>query len=136
VHDVGADLATEGDLHLARFHGIQLGALLLQLEVIQPRLQHLHGDFPVADLAALVLAGDNESTRKVGDADRGIGHVDVLSSRPAGAVGVDAEILVLDLDLDVVVDLRPREHGREGRVPPGRRVERADPHQAVHSHLG
>src|SRR4029079_14935358 len=58
VHDVRPDLAPEGDLLLGRFHRVELGLLLLLLEVVEARLQYLHRDLAVADLAPLVLAGD------------------------------------------------------------------------------
>ncbi len=135
VHDVGADLAAERDVLLGRLHRVQLGPLLLPLQIVEAGLQHLHGHVAVADLAALVLAGDHDAAGKVGDAHRGVGHVHVLAPRPARAVGVDAEILLLDLDLDVLVDLRPDEDGGEGGVAAGPGIERADPHQPVHAHL-
>jgi hypothetical protein len=72
----------------------------------------------------------------VGDAHRGVGHVDVLASGPARAVGVDAKVLLLDLDLDVLVDLGPDEDGRERGVAAGRGVEGADAHEPVDPDLG
>jgi hypothetical protein len=72
-------------------------------------------------LAALVLAGDHDAGRQVGDAHRRLGLVDVLAAGAGGAVGVDAQVLVVDLDLDVVVDLgqtsprRTRCGGASGR---------------------
>src|SRR5205085_2218957 len=59
-----------------------------------------------------------------------------LPARPAAAVGVDPQVLLLDVDLDVLVDLGPGEERGEGSVAPGRRVEGADAHQPVHPHLG
>ena len=58
-------------------------------------------------LRPLVLARDDDAGRQVRDADGGIGDVDVLSARAAGPVRVDAEILVLDLEVDVLRQLRP-----------------------------
>ena len=56
-------------------------------------------------LAALVLTGDDDSRGNVGDANRAVGGVDVLPARAAGAIGVDPEVALIDLDIDVVVDL-------------------------------
>src|SRR5258708_5327903 len=131
VHDVGADLAAEGDVLLGRRHRVQLGPLLLPLQIVEAGLQHLQGHVAVADLAALVLAGDDDAGGQVGDAHRGVGHVHMLAPRPARAVGVDADVLLLNLDLDVLVDLRPDEDGGEGGVAAGPRIEGADPHQSV-----
>ena len=73
--------------------------------------------------------------RQVRDADGRVGHVDVLAAGAARAVGVDAEVLVGDLDLDVVVDLgRDVDRGKR-RVPALRRVERRDPDEPVDAHL-
>ena len=64
----------------------------------------------------------------MGDADRGVRGVDVLSSGPRGAEGLDAEIRVIDVDLDVVVDVWVD----TGRAVWRRALEsRRDPDQAV-----
>src|SRR4029079_15567174 len=65
----------------------------------------------------------------------GVGDVDVLAAGAAGAIGVDAEVLLLDLDLDVLVELRPHEDRRERRVPARRGVEGTDADEAVHADL-
>ena len=46
-----------------------------------------------------------------------------------------AQVLVVDLDLDVLVDLGRHVDRRERGVPPLRRVERGDAHEPVHAHL-
>ena len=58
---------------------------------------------PVAVLRALRLALDHDAGGQVGDADGTVGPVDVLPARAGGAVGVDPEILVRDLDVDGLV---------------------------------
>jgi hypothetical protein len=40
------------------------------------------------------------------DAHGRVGGVDVLTSGAGGAIGIDAQVLVLDIDFDVFVDLR------------------------------
>ena len=73
---------------------------------------------------------------QVRDAHRRVGHVDVLAAGAARAVGVDAQILLVDLDLDVFRQLRPDEDRGERGVPARRLVERRDAHQPVHAGLG
>ena len=73
--------------------------------------------------------------RQVRDAHGRVRDVDVLAAGAARAVGVDAEVLVGDLDLDVLVDLGRHVDGSERGVPPLRRVEGRDPHQPVDAHL-
>jgi len=55
-------------------------------------------------LRAVVLALDDDAGRLMGDSDGGFRPVDVLAARARGAVGVDAEVALVDLDLDRVVD--------------------------------
>ena len=75
-------------------------------------------------LRPLVLARHDDAGRQVRDADRRIGDVDVLTAGAARPVGVDAQVLVVDLDVDVLGQLRPDEDRRERRVPPRRLIER------------
>ncbi len=73
---------------------------------------------------------------QVGHADRRVGLVDLLAARARGAVGVDADVGLLDVDDDVVVDLRGDVHRREAGLAAGVLVEGADAHQPVHALLG
>ena len=85
---------------------VQLGhllLLLLLLELVEARAQDLHRHRLVLVLRALVLTGDDDAGREVRQAHGGVGLVDVLAAGAARAVGVDAQVLVVDLDLD-----RPR----------------------------
>ena len=73
----------------------------------------------------------------MGDADRRLRFVDVLAARPGRAVGVDPQVLRVDLDLGVRLlqlghDLNQRERG----VPAVILVEGRDSHQAVDAMLG
>src|SRR5690606_21181131 len=65
-----------------------------------------------------------------------IGLVDVLAAGAAGAVGVDAQVGRIDVDLEGIVDLGIDEDAGEGGVPAVGRVEGALAHQAVHAGLG
>ena len=98
--------------------------------------QHLHRGVAVAVLRALVLARDDDAGRQVRDADRRIGDVDVLAAGAARAEGVDAEVLVGDLHLDVLGHLRVDEDRGERGVAPRRLIERRDAHQPMHAGLG
>src|SRR6185437_3055484 len=115
LEDVRADLVAPADIGLGRVHRIDGGLAPVQLDLVEPRLEHGHRLGAVLVLRALALAGDDDGRldagRRVGHAHGAVGLVDVLAARPGRAVGVDAEILVLDLDFDLVVD-----HG----IDPGR----------------
>ena len=56
-------------------------------------------------LRAFVLALHYDARRDVRDADGRVRRVDVLAALAAGAVGVDTEVIGLDVDDDGVVDL-------------------------------
>src|SRR6202011_5804384 len=55
---------------------------------------------------------------------------------PRGAVGVDAQILVEDVDFDLLVDDRVDPYRGKAGVAPRGRIERRDAHEAVHATLG
>src|SRR5262249_42826106 len=74
--------------------------------------------------------------RDVGDADRALGLVDVLAAGARRPISVDAQVLVLDVDLDVVVDHRVDPDAGEAGVAPGLGIKRRNPHQTVHAALG
>jgi hypothetical protein len=57
-------------------------------------------------LRALVQALDDNAGGNVGDAHGRIGRIDVLASGTGGAVSIDAKVLVLDNDFNLIVNLR------------------------------
>ena len=65
------------------------------------------------------------------DPHRGVGLVDVLAAGPAGPIGVDLEIVIIDLDLvDGVHHRRDLDPG-EARLAAVRSIERGQADQAV-----
>ena len=127
------------DIGLGRVHRVGRRLALLQLDLVEPRLQHRHRLGAVLVLRALALAGDDDRSSPggvIGDAHRAVGLVDVLAAGARGAVGVDAQILVLDLDLDLVVDHRIDPDRGEAGVAARVGVERRDAHQAMHAAFG
>ena len=136
VEEVAADLRSPGDVFdLAALLREPFGAFAL-LELDQLRAQELHRRRLVLGLRALVLALDDDPARDVGDPHRRVGLVDVLAARSRGAVGVDPQLGVVDLDRDVLVDHRPDVDLGEARVAAGGGVEGRDPDQPVDAALG
>src|SRR4051794_5828379 len=87
---VGPDLlgaVARPDLGAARVGGGRL--LLGQRALVEPGAQDAHRLLTVLQLALLVLHGDRDAGRLVRDPDRGVGRVDRLAARAAGAVDVD-----------------------------------------------
>ena len=72
----------------------------------------------------------------VRDADGRVGLVDVLAAGAGRAVGVDLEVVVLDLDLAGLLDHRRDLDARERRLAPVGGVERRQPDEPVDALLG
>ena len=102
LQDVGADLAAPADVDIFALQRGDLGVLLAPRQVEQLRLEHVHGHLRVLGQRALVLAGDNHAGRQVGDAHGRLVLLDVLPARAAGPEAVDAQVLLVDLDLDIL----------------------------------
>src|SRR3546814_10039172 len=72
----------------------------------------------------------------MGDTHRRIGRVDMLSARARGAIGVDLEVALVDLNLDIVVDHRIDPDARKARVAARRAVVGRDSDEAVDAAFG
>ena len=112
------------------------GLTLLQLGLVQPGLQLLHRLGAVLVLRTVVLGGDHDSGRHVGDPDRAVGGVDVLTARARRTVGIDAQLGFVDLNVDVVVDFGIDPDAGEAGVAAGVAVVGADPDQPVDPAFG
>ena len=72
----------------------------------------------------------------MGDAHRRIGLVDVLAAGARGAVGIDAALGFIDLDVDGIVDHRIDPDRGEAGVAARRAVIGRNAHQTVHAAFG
>src|SRR6185437_2129951 len=133
LQDIRANLGAEVNLELGVFNFFSDRALLFELVFVEARTQHLHRLLTVLVLRALILAGDDDVGGKMRHADGRIGGVDVLAALAAGAIGVDAQILRLDVDFNGVVDFRRDEDAGERGVAALGGIERRDSHQAMHA---
>src|ERR1700743_2701343 len=111
---IGADAfrAIAGaDLLLAIGRASRIDALTLG--VVDARAQDVHRGCAVLVLRPAVLHHHDNAGWNMGDADRRFGLVNVLTAGALRAHGLDPQILVLDVDVDIL-DLR--QHGnRRGR---------------------
>ena len=98
---------------------------------LQPRAEDAHRALSVLPLRTFRLTRDDETRRDVRDANGGVRRVDVLSAGSLRTVGVDAQIVRIDLDLDLV---RFGEHGDRDRrgVDPSGRLRRRHALHAMH----
>ena len=87
-------------------------------------------------LRSLVLAGHDDAGREVSEPNGGIGDVDVLAARAARSIGVDPQVLVVDVDVDVLGQLGPDVHRREGGMAPGGLIERRNAHEPMNAGFG
>ena len=62
--------------------------------------------------------------------------VDILSARPAGAVGIPLKVGGIYFNLDGVIHKRIDEYGRKCSLPLALCIERRYAHQPVHPALG
>jgi hypothetical protein len=72
----------------------------------------------------------------VGDPYGRVGLVDVLAAGAARPVGVDPQVVFVDLDVGLIGQKRGDDHLREGRVPPVSGVERREAYESVDAPLG
>src|SRR5690606_10292174 len=116
------------DLALAR--GRAFGVPPLAFRLVEAGAQHLHGLRLVLVLRLLVLLTDDDPGGNVGDADRAVRRVDRLPAGAARAEDVDAQILLVDVDVDL---LRLGQNGdrRSGSMDPTRPLGLRYPLDAV-----
>ena len=114
----------------------ELGLALLLLELDEAGLEDAQRRLLVRHLRALVLALDDDAAGQVRDPDGGVGLVHVLAAGPRGAVGVDPEVALVDLDRALVGQERRDDDLRERRVAAMGAVERAQADEPVDAALG
>ena len=112
-----------------------LAACSCALALQQLGLEHRHRAGPVLDLAALVLAGDDDVGRQVGDPDGGVGGVDALAARPARPEHVDPHLVLGDLDVVGLLDDGQDVDARERGLPAALVVVLGDAHHPVRAVL-
>ena len=56
----------------------------------------------------------------------------MLASCTAGAVCINPKIIVIDINLNVILNIRNHVAGRKRRLPLARRIKRGNPHQTVY----
>src|SRR6201999_4120192 len=89
--------------------------LALALGVVNARAQDVHRRGAVFVLRAAVLHHDHNAGRDMGDADRRFRFVDVLTAGALRAHGLDPQVIVLDVDIDIL-DFRQHRNRRRRSV--------------------
>src|SRR3954453_2950543 len=118
------------------FERAELRFLLLECALEEARLEDLGRVLLVLGLRPLVLALDDDAGGHVGQAYGRIGLVDVLAASTLRAIGVDADLVPVELDLDVIVDFgKDLDEGERG-LATLLGIEGADPDEAMDATLG
>ena len=71
----------------------------------------------------------------MGNPDGGGGLIDMLSACAAGTVGIDSQIVQIDLHVQILLDIRHHIAGYERRLPLSGRVEGGNSYQTVDASL-
>src|SRR5690606_20785291 len=124
------------DVGLLLFHSLRGLLALLLFHFVELGLELLDRLILVLVLGTLVLTLHDDARGLVGQADGGIGLVDVLTSGAAGTIGVHAYIRHVQLDLNIIIHFRGNKHGGEGGVPAVAGVEGGLAYQTVNAGLG
>ena len=141
VEDVGADLRTPFDAFFRSFECLLRSHALVQLPLVEFRLEDAHGIFAVHQLRASLHILDQILDRLarigilavIAQPDRRFDLIDVLAARTARPEGIPLDVRRIDRDFDRIVDRRRHEHRRESRLPLVIGVERRQAHHAVHA---
>ena len=106
LQDIGADLMTPADIGFCVGFGLSCILALLKFLLIETCPQHGPCRRTVLVLGSLILTLDDNPGLYMRDPHRTVRRVDVLTTRPGSPVGVDANILFGNVNLDLVVNLR------------------------------
>ena len=79
-------------------------------------------------LRALVLTLNDNPAGNMGNAHGGIGRVDVLAAGASRSIGVNAQILFVDVNFDVFVDFGIDKKRCKRSMSPSILIERRDTH--------
>src|SRR3990172_11441446 len=120
--------------HLGSAGRVQLRPLSALLDVQDARSQDRHRLGAVLELGALVLAHGGDAGRDVGYADGGGVLLPVLAAVAAGVEDVEAQVLLVDMHVDVL-SLWQDGHGGGGRVDAAAGLGHGDPLDAVDAAL-
>src|SRR5262249_10903721 len=119
-----ADLVAEVSLNMCALQTGGLALTLLDLELVEARLEHAQRQLAILNLRALVLAGDDDAGGFVAQADGRVSLVEVLTTLAGRAKGIYLKILRANDNLDrIVANVGHDLNLGEGGLAPVRGVE-------------
>src|SRR5690242_7583253 len=123
-------------LDMRPFELRRLTLALLDLQLVESRLEHAHRQLAVLNLRALVLAGDDDACRLVADTDGGVGLVEMLATLARRAEGIHLQVFRTDVDLDgLVADVGHHLDLGEGGLAAVGGVKRREANQPMRARL-
>ena len=105
---------------------IQLFRVRLLLQHKELDLQFLECFILILELGPLILAGNDNTGRERCDSDCRRGLIDMLSACAGGTIGIDSNILRIDLNVQVFLNIRHDFAGREGCLALSVGIERGN----------
>jgi len=93
------------NVSLFTVEALHLRPFLVLRPLVKAGLENFHCRGLVLDLGTLVLAGHHRIRREVSDAHRRLSPVNVLPALAAGTKDIDAQVVFIDLDVNVIIDL-------------------------------
>ena len=92
--------------------------------------------FFVFVLVSVVLAVYYDARRDVRDTHGAFSFIDMLPACAACAKDIDADILLFDIYLNIIIELGAYHHARKARMSAPRAIEWANAHQAMDAVFG
>ena len=133
LHNVGPDLAAEGNVQFAFVELVGVCLPFLDFQIVEARAEHLHGHLTILALTALRLTRNGDVRGDVRDAHSGLHFVDVLPALATGPNRVHAKILRPDVDLDAVVNFRNHKDRRKRSMATRGLIEGRNPHETMNA---
>ena len=103
---------------------------------MEARTQQFHRNLAIFVLRTFILTLHDNAGRLVRNPNGRIGDVDMLSSRAAGAIAINAKFILVDIHLHRVVNFRRNVNCGEGGMPAVVKVIRRQPDEPMDSRFG
>ncbi len=135
LHHIRTNLVAKSDLLNLSPDVRHLLRLLLLFQKLKLYLEHLHGLLSIMMLRTLILTLHHNPGGKVGNTDRRRCLVDMLPACAAGPVSVNLQIVIRNLNINLIRNIRHHVARGERSLPLPCRIKRRDPNQTVYALL-
>ena len=133
---IGTNLAAPLDLLLITLKSSDFLFLLFLLQLKELGPKHLQTLLAVLELGALILTLNHNSCRLMGHTNSGGSLIDVLTTGTRGAVGINTNLIHINLNLFSVIQLRHNITSTEGGMTTGCGIEWRNTYQTMYALFG